>query len=276
MASLPDLESRLAEYRVKLAKLDVLISSDASNTSLPSLRADLARVIATTEAAIARARAPPSAGAGARAASRFASGARVAVTVMSTIGSAVTAAGVVRGARADGLVDVTFIGTTGPPGKPAIAVAESALALLETPAAAFAAGDLRAGTLVLARYADGSWYPAQVEAVLAGGTEARVRFQGYNNVEVVPREYLQRSDELAGGAAAGGAASGGAAAGGSGADGATGSAGAAAPAMMAAFRVRGRPVVAAANAASGGDDGAEDDNTFADFVVPDVRPSCEG
>ena len=272
-----DIESRLSNYRVKLTKLDALIASDASNASLASLKADLIRVISTEEAALARARAAPAAAgsaASARAPSRFVSGARVAVTVLSAIGSSVTAAATVRSVRADGLVDVIFIGTTGPPGKPAMAVAESALAPLEMPATAFAAGDLRAGVVALARFTDGDWYKAEVEAVLSGGTEVRVRFSGYNNVEVVPREYLKRADVSGGGGAdsgaAGGVGAGGVAAVAGGA--AVGALdGAAGPASMAAFRVRGRPVVAATSADAPADDGADDDNIFSDFVVPDVR-----
>lgn len=216
-----ELTLKLSNYRLKLSQLDALIAG-GSGTSFASLRADVVNAISAIENRLRAAETSSSASASAAVASivvpavkistnaslgagssagvvaagtlrsAFAVGARVEVSTVGPMGAQIISPGVVRAVRTDGLFDVAFIGSCGPIGSATIIVPAALLKPLPQPTLAFLAGELRVGAAVLARYGDGNWYNAEVEAIFAAGSEARVKFQGYGNVETLPREYVQR------------------------------------------------------------------------------------
>lgn len=278
--SISDLETRLSNYRSKLIQLDALIAGSSSNT-FSDLRADVVKAISSTEERLVRQRLLESGGS--RAAVAVNAAAPVAKAAFShgsasscpfSVGSCVEAKTIlatgavvlnpceVKMVRPDGQIDVTFIGSCSPNGQPNATVALASLSAIPQPAAPFPAGELRVGTAVLARYSDGNWYSAIVEAVLRAGSQARVKFSGYGNVETLPREYVQRPSALS--TAANPASE-------TKANETAAVSGKAESAPRAAFRVNGKAVCAAAidSASTAAEPAGASSDTLSDFVVPD-------
>lgn len=295
-AGVAELEARLSSYRVKLVQLDTLIAGSPAGSSFTSLRADVVSAVTSIEERLVRLRAAGSsitvpikadlsigisavtgAGSGVVAVAgglrgAFAVGTRVEVSTVGPTGAQIISPGVVKTLRTDGLIDIAFIGSCGPVGCTSITVPAAALKPLPQPVGAFLAGELRVGNSVLARYGDGNWYNAEVEAVLAAGTEARVKFQGYGNVEILPREYVQRPaaaeaiaiDSAAAAAAATTAVT---------ASYSTNANLGGASIARSAFRVHGKDVSAAEPVEEDAEGASKDEMALVGFVVPDALKS---
>lgn len=279
--SISDLESRLSNYRSKLIQLDALIAGSSSN-SFSDLRADVVKAISSTEERLVRQRVLESGGSRAAVAAVNAPAPMAAKAAMShgsaacpfPVGTCVEAKTIlatgaivlnpceVKMVRPDGQIDVAFIGSCSPNGQTNATVALASLSAIPQPAAPFPAGELRVGTAVLARYSDGNWYSAVVEAVLCAGSQARVKFSGYGNVEILPREYVQRPSAVS--AAANPASE-------TKASEIAAVSGKAESAPRAAFRVNGKAVCAAAidSVSDAAEPAGASADALRDFVVPD-------